>query len=108
MLQENILKEAPPLNTNSHRLLNISQRILHSKRRILPSPMPKKRPVNSSAKLLGIQEHYKILNMAVYISNGKGAGLRFQAATECMLLVGKELNSYKVLLVLFPLCFLQM
>ena len=92
MLQENILKEAPPLNKNSHRLLNISQRILHSKRRILPSPMPKKHPVNSSAKF----------------SNGKGAGLRFQAATECMLLVGKELNSYKVLLVLFPLCFLQM
>ena len=108
MLQENILKEAPPLNKNSHRLLNISQRILHSKRRILPSPMPKKHPVNSSAKLLGIQEHYKILNMAVYISNGKGAGLRFQAATECMLLVGKELNSYKVLLVLFSFYFLRM
>ena len=46
--------------------------------------------------------------MTIYVRNGKGAGLRFQAATEYMLLVGKELNSYKVLLVLFPLCFLQM
>ena len=78
MLQENILKEAPPLNKNSHRLLKISQRILHSKRRILPSLMPKKHPVNSSAKLLGIQEHYKILNMAVYFSNGKVQGLDFK------------------------------
>lgn len=46
--------------------------------------------------------------MTVYVSNGKGAGLRFQAATECMLLVGKELNSYKVLLVLFSFYFLRM
>jgi len=41
--------------------------------------------------------------MTVYVSNGKGA-----ATTEYMLLVGKELNSYKVLLVLFSSCFLQM
>ena len=61
--RKNILKEAPPLNKNRHRLLNVSQRILRSKQTILPSPMPKKHPVNSSAKLLGIQEHYKILNM---------------------------------------------
>ena len=46
--------------------------------------------------------------MTVYVSNGKGAGLRFQAATECMLLVGKELNSYKVLFVLFSFYFLRM
>ena len=46
--------------------------------------------------------------MTVYVHNGKGAGLRFQAATECMLLVGKELNSYKVLLVLFSFYFLRM
>jgi len=65
MLQENIFKEAPPLNKNSHRLLNISWRILHSKRRILPSLMPNEHPVNSSAKLLGIQGHYKILNMEI-------------------------------------------
>ena len=59
--RKNILKEAPPLNKN--RLLNVSLRILRSKQTILPFPMPKKHPVNSSAKLLGIQEHYKILNM---------------------------------------------
>lgn len=57
--------------------------------------MPNEHPVNSSAKLLGIQEHYKILTtyMTVYVSNGKGAGLRFQVAAEDMLLVSKELNS---------------
>lgn len=46
--------------------------------------------------------------MTVYVSNGKGAGLRFQAAAQDMLLVGKELNNYKVLLVLFSFCFLRM
>lgn len=46
--------------------------------------------------------------MPTYMTVGKGAGLRFQAATECMLLVGKELNSYKVLLVLFSFYFLRM
>lgn len=46
--------------------------------------------------------------MTVYVSNGKGAGLRFQAVTEYMLLVGKELNSYKVPLVLVSFYFLRM
>ena len=35
MLQPNILKEAARLNKNSHRLLNISQRILHGTWRFL-------------------------------------------------------------------------
>ena len=41
MLQENILKQAPHL---SHRLLNLSLRILPSKQRILQSLMPNKHP----------------------------------------------------------------
>ena len=40
MLKENISKEAPHLTKNSHRLPNISRRILHSKWGILQSPMP--------------------------------------------------------------------
>ena len=44
MLQENILKDAPSL-INSHRVLNISQRILCSKWRTLQSLMPYEHPV---------------------------------------------------------------
>ena len=44
MLEENILKEAPSL-INSHRVLNISQRILCSKWRTLQSLMPNEYPV---------------------------------------------------------------
>ena len=44
MLQENILKEAPSL-INSHRVLNISQRILCSKWRTFQSLMPYEYPV---------------------------------------------------------------
>ena len=44
MLQENILKEASHLSKNSQRLFTVSRRMLHSKRRILRSPMPNEHP----------------------------------------------------------------
>ena len=43
-LWENIFEEVPFLNKNSHRLLSISWRILHRKRRILQSLMPNEDP----------------------------------------------------------------
>ena len=43
-LWENIFKEVPFLNKNSHRLLSISWRILRRKRRILQSLMPNEDP----------------------------------------------------------------
>ena len=44
MLQENILKEAPRLIESSRKLLNVCQRILHSKWEILRSPMSNEHP----------------------------------------------------------------
>ena len=44
MLQENILKEAPRLIESSRKLPNVCQRILHSKRKILRSPMSNEHP----------------------------------------------------------------
>ena len=45
MLKENILKKAPHLGIKTtHRLPNISWRILHSKRRSLLFPMPDEHP----------------------------------------------------------------
>jgi len=38
------LKKAPHLNKNSHRLPNVTRRILRNKQRILWSPMPNEHP----------------------------------------------------------------
>ena len=47
MLQENILKEAPRLIESSRKLPNVCQRILHSKWKILRSPMSNEHPDDS-------------------------------------------------------------
>ena len=44
MLQENILKEAPRLIESNRKLPNVCQRILHSKWKILRSPMSNEHP----------------------------------------------------------------